>query len=321
MKIKCKMFEESSASESPKNIFAILGIFIAVFLTAAFLESVVPTVIMMPALIERLQAEGFKGKITINSEYMDRVMKLSREIMSNPKYFSIILICNIFMIISPIIYCRFAEKRSLSSMGFRKKKSAVHYLTGLFAGTFMMTADVLVSLAFGAYDIGLFAGTSVKFIIIFFIGFLIQGMAEEVMFRGYLMNTIGGKVSALSAILISAAAFSLAHAANNGVNPLVFFNIALFGVFAGLYMIAYDDIWGACAIHSTWNFFQGNFYGIQVSGTDVSNSVFTLSQKSDNTILTGGAFGIEGSISTTIILFIASAVMIIKLFRDGKILR
>jgi membrane protease YdiL (CAAX protease family) len=132
------------------------------------------------------------------------------------------------------------------------------------------------------------------------------------------MNTIGGKISAVPAILISSVAFSIAHAANNGVNFLSFFNIALFGTFAGLYMIAYDDIWGACAIHSMWNFFQGNFYGISVSGTDVADSVFILNHSSDNVILTGGDFGIEGSIFTTAVLMLAALCVIIKNFKTKK---
>ena len=318
MKISCTMFKESSESKSPDNIYAILGIFIGVFFLSAFAESVIPTMMMMPTLIERLQAEGFKGRITINSGYLNRVMELSKEIMSQPRYFSVILICNIFMILIAVIYCRYVEKRPLTSMGFRKKKSARHYLAGVFTGIFMMTADVLLSVVCGVHEIKLSAERDTVLLIVYFIGFLIQGAAEEVIFRGYLMNTIGGKVSPVPAILISSAIFSIAHAANKGFGFLAFFNIVLFGVFEGLHMILYDDIWGACAIHSMWNFFQGNFYGISVSGTDVADSVFVLTRTSDSSILTGGDFGIEGSIFTTLILLLASACLIIGISKKNQ---
>lgn len=318
MKLNCGMFEESSKSKSPKNIFAILGIFMCVFFISAFAESVIPTMMMMPKLIEKLQAEGYKGKIKINSQYIDRVTELSKEIMSNPKYFSLILICNIFMIVISVMYCKFIEKRTLSSMGFRKEKALKHYFAGIFTGIFLMSANVLLTVATGVNSIKLSSDINIGLLALYFLGFLIQGAAEEVIFRGYLMNTIGGKISAVPAILISSAAFSIAHAANNGVNFLSFFNIALFGAFAGIYMIAYDDIWGACAIHSMWNFFQGNFYGISVSGTDVADSVFILNHSSDNVILTGGDFGIEGSIFTTAVLMLAALCVIIKNFKTKK---
>ncbi len=318
MKLNCGMFEESSKSKSPKNIFAILGIFMCVFFISAFAESVIPTMMMMPKLIEKLQAEGYKGKIKINSQYIDRVTELSKEIMSNPKYFSLILICNIFMIVISVMYCKFIEKRTLSSMGFRKEKALKHYFAGIFTGIFLMSANVLLTVAVGVNSIKLSSDINIGLLALYFLGFLIQGAAEEVIFRGYLMNTIGGKISAVPAILISSAAFSIAHAANNGINFLSFFNIALFGAFAGIYMIAYDDIWGACAIHSMWNFFQGNFYGISVSGTDVADSVFILNHSSDNVILTGGDFGIEGSIFTTAVLLLAASCVIIKNFKTKK---
>ncbi|MBR6384736.1 MAG: CPBP family intramembrane metalloprotease [Ruminococcus sp.] len=319
MKIDCKMFEESSKSKAPKNIFAITALFACVFFISTFAESVIPTTIMLPRLAEKLQQAGYTGKIKFSVKYVEDTMNFSKEIMSNPKYFAAILICNIFMILISILFCKLIEKRSLKSMGFGKEKAFGHYFSGLFIGMFMMSANVFLSVGLGVNSINLSENINYGMLSIFFFGFLIQGAAEEVLFRGCFMNTIGGKISAVPAILISSVAFSLAHAANGGINLLAFFNIALFGVFAGLYMILFDDIWGACAIHSTWNFFQGNVYGISVSGTDVENSVFTLTNSKQNVILTGGSFGIEGSIFTTLILSLATALLIFILMKKGRI--
>jgi hypothetical protein len=78
-------------------------------------------------------------------------------------------------------------------------------------------------------------------------------------------------------------------------------------------MIAFDDIWGASAIHFIWNFTQGCFYGISVSGTGDTESIFRTVQVSQNSFLTGGNFGVEGSIFTTITLIIACIPVIIKI--------
>ena len=116
------------------------------------------------------------------------------------------------------------------------------------------------------------------------------------------MTTIGGSHKTWLAVLISAAAFSLAHAGNPGFGVFSAFNLALFGVFAAMYIIAFDDIWGISAIHSIWNFTQGSLWGISVSGTGGVESIFRTSAKSSISFLTGGEFGIEGSIFTTIVL-------------------
>jgi len=133
------------------------------------------------------------------------------------------------------------------------------------------------------------------------------------------MNTIGGRHNPYVAIGVSAVAFSLAHFLNPGYNILVFINLTMFGVFASLYMIAFDDIWGACAIHSVWNFLQGSFYGISVSGTGSVESIFRTTAKSSSVILTGGKFGIEGSIFTTIVLVAGISVIWLRLLKAPEV--
>ena len=132
------------------------------------------------------------------------------------------------------------------------------------------------------------------------------------------MTTVGANHSTVTAISVSAVTFGCAHLANPGVTPLALINLILFGVFAALYMIYFDDIWGVCGIHSLWNFSQGNIYGISVSGTSKSESFFRTYPKASNAALTGGKFGIEGSIFTTIVLAAAITVMLVLHDRREK---
>lgn len=118
------------------------------------------------------------------------------------------------------------------------------------------------------------------------------------------------------AVGISAGAFAFAHAFNPGFGILPCVNLVLFGVFAALYMICSGDIWGVCGIHSVWNFMQGNFYGISVSGTGDTESVFRTTQKTAYNWLSGGEFGIEGSIFTTVVLSAGIAVIFFKLRKN-----
>jgi membrane protease YdiL (CAAX protease family) len=152
-------------------------------------------------------------------------------------------------------------------------------------------------------------------IIIYFFGFFFQGMYEEVIFRGYFMTEIAAKKTIPLAIITNSVIFAVFHGMNPGVSVLAIINLVLFGVFASIFFLKSDSIWGICAIHSIWNFVQGNFYGIKVSGIDGINSVFRFESVSGKELINGGNFGLEGGLGVTIVL---TAGVIIMLLIKGK---
>ncbi len=309
-KLKCKMFEESKKSTTSNNIIITLIIFFILLLVIQLVESIIPTIMSNPEVQQRIAAEG-------NAD-MSRLMEISTEVMMQEKYLIPTLFCTVFGTLISIIYCRFVEARHLTSMGMRKKKAGIHYLQGLLIGFIMISAAALLSVLFGISEITVCKSIDWGIILLLFGGFIVQGMSEEFIFRGYLMNTLGGRHNPWIAVIVSSAAFSLAHILNPGFNLFIFFNLTLFGVFAGLYMIAFDDIWGACAIHSIWNFTQGSLYGISVSGTGENESVFRTTAISSTNLLTGGDFGIEGSIITTIVLITACVPVLMKIKKQNQ---
>ena len=309
LKLKSKMFEESKKSAASENIVVTLVIFFIMLLVIQIVESIIPTIMSNSELRERIAAEGITD--------VKIMMNIATEVLMQTKYLIPTLFCTIFGTIISIIYCRFVEARHLSSMGMRRRKAGLHYIQGLGVGFVMISATALLSALFGITEITRCKSVDIGVIGLMLGGFVIQGMSEEFIFRGYLMNTLGGRNNPSLAVIISSAAFSLAHIANPGFNLFIFFNLALFGVFAALYMIVFDDIWGACAIHSIWNFTQGSFYGISVSGTGETESIFRTVAASEAKLLTGGEFGIEGSIITTFVLIVSSILVLIKIKKQN----
>lgn len=307
---KPKMFEESKKSTASENLLVNILVFIGIFLIIIIAESVIPTILSYDEIQAEINAVG-------NAD-ISTAIEIASRVSMKPEYLIPTLLCTAFGTLISLIYCRFSEARHISSMGVRKNKIFTHYFQGILVGLTMMTAIVLISLLFGINSISLCANINFSLIGLYFLGFLVQGMSEEFIFRGFLMNTLGGKHHTLTAIGVSAAAFSLAHLTNPGFNLLTFVNLAMFGGFASLYMICFDDIWGVCAIHSIWNFTQGSLYGISVSGTGNTESVFRTAAKTDSTILSGGDFGIEGSIVTTFVLVVGIAVMLLILNKKIK---
>ena len=63
-------------------------------------------------------------------------------------------------------------------------------------------------------------------------------------------------------------------------------------------------------MHLTWNFFQGPVFGFEVSGIEAESIINQSVSGSD--LLTGGAFGFEGSLLCTF------AIVLMILYLDKK---
>lgn len=308
-------FREAEKSYTSPNIIKQLILFIIFFFASQIIEAVIMSFYTTPLVKEMLASlpPEEAASLTFKKSY-----KLTEGIVSKPEVMLMTLFLTVIATALAFFVCLCIERRKSASMGFRKRKMLPHYLTGLLTGGVMMSAVVGAMKLFGIAEIKTVPNADPGLIALFFLGYILQGMSEEVIFRGYLMNSIGSRTKTWIAVLISSVAFAAAHLGNPGVTPLAFINLVLFAVFAASYFILFDDIWGVCAIHSIWNFTQGNVYGISVSGTGKLESLLRTTAVSDSAWLTGGKFGIEGSIFTTFIFLIGEAVvvtLIIKKYR------
>lgn len=311
-----KVFGEASKAHTSKNIFIIIFSFIVVFIVILILESIIPAIVSWNPMQEELAKQDANSSM---GELFQQSMEISSKVTAKPGIMIPTLLSTVFGTLAAIFYCRCIETRPVRSMGARKKGFFANYFTGLLVGAALMSAIVLMTKLTGAGSVKLCENVNYKIIALFFLGFVVQGMSEEFIFRGYLLTSIGGAGHhTLLAIMISAVGFGLAHAANPGFGIFPFFNLVLFGVFAALYLIVSDNIWGISAVHSIWNFTQGNVYGISVSGTGDTESIMRTTAISTKDYITGGKFGIEGSIFTTIALGVGIIVLLCLLNKKSK---
>lgn len=297
--------QAKKAKFSPSMPILIIIVFV-IFYISQFVSAVplgVLSGIFSAFEFEKMGAIGENGELLISSEEMLEIMTriLSTDIMRLAALF-----LTVTTIVITVLWCRFIEKRSLSSMGFVKKNFLLQYIFGMLVGLVMFAVVFLICVATKAIDFnGFNASANFTMIALFFLAFIIQGASEEILMRGFFMISATRTSSVFTAILVSSVAFSLLHSGNSGVSVLAFINILLFGVFCSLYMIRTSNIWGVCAIHSVWNFAQGNIFGCLVSGMNLSNSLF-LSEIDANRVTTnGGEFGPEGGVAVTLVLVIA----------------
>lgn len=220
-------------------------------------------------------------------------------------------------IILSIIWCKLIEKRSLYSMGFSKKRALASYVTGLLVGLVMFSLVYLICASTGAIRFaGINPDVNVSLILLFLLGFLIQGASEEIFLRGFFMISAARNLPIGGAIAVSSIFFSLMHMSNTGFGLMPVINLALFGVLASLYMLRFNNIWGICALHSMWNFAQGNIFGCPVSGLNVGESVFISEIDEIRAMTNGGVFGPEGGIAVTLVLIVS--IMLVVFLPSNK---
>lgn len=210
-----------------------------------------------------------------------------------------------------IFWVKVIEKNALSSLGFVKRNWLKYLGWGIMFSLVQMGVIALIYQisGIGSFELNELSLEPILFILGLFPFWLLQGGTEEVATRGWLLTRIAARTNLPLAIAISSSLFGILHMGNAGVTFLSVLNIILDGVLAGLLFIYTDSIWLVVAQHGTWNYVQGNLLGFQVSGTGADASIFSFTMGSGPDWLTGGTFGAEGSIITTLVLLLSLVIV------------
>jgi membrane protease YdiL (CAAX protease family) len=209
-----------------------------------------------------------------------------------------------------LLVWRLVDRRPVRVLGLRSAGAVRRVLKGAGIAALMMSFVVFINytLVDGAtWDLNSDAGRVVLVLVVGLIGFALQGPAEEVLFRGYILENVREPWGVRPAVVASSLAFGLMHASNPAFGVLPFINLVLFGVAMALYKIYVDDnqLWGVFAIHAVWNWLQQVVFGLPNSGI-VSVPDDALFSVTPNTslpaVIWGGGFGPEGTLAATLVL-------------------
>jgi membrane protease YdiL (CAAX protease family) len=208
-----------------------------------------------------------------------------------------------FLIITSSVYVvrRWLDKRSFESLGLKLDK---HTLLDILAGigiTFVQMGFIyLAMLGLGWLTFNGFAwefdpiGVVVSNVLTFFIMFVFVGWNEELLSRGYHLQTIASGTNLFWGVIISSAVFGLLHLSNPNATWLSAAGIFFAGVFLAFGYICTRQLWLPIGLHIGWNFFEGVGFGFPVSGLDIY--ALTRITVHGPELWTGGAFGPEAGL-------------------------
>jgi len=217
----------------------------------------------------------------------------------------------IISLITVTLFRVFVDRKSLMSLGLGFEDYWVEALTGLFIGPGLLGISALLMLLSGHLEWTDIVWDGNQLFISLGLMALIA-FSEELVFRGYILGNLLDSFSPVStnrwiALGVSAILFAAFHVTNPGIHTLAFVNLFLAGLLLGINYIYTRNLWFSFLFHLSWNFFQGPLLGFRVSGLSLP-SVLQAETKGD-LFITGGDFGLEGSILNTAVSLTALLIL------------
>lgn len=223
------------------------------------------------------------------------------------------------------------ERRPNSVYGFGDSRKLPHFFAGLAWGVVCLSLLVGTLWKTGLLVIEqrlIFGGDVLRYGAIWLLGFLLVGLLEEYLTRGYLQYTLTRGLAGIyqwifktrysaelgfwTAAVIFSILFGLGHSSNPGESPIGLLAAGMAGLVFCLSLWRTGSLWWAIGFHCSWDWAQSFLYGVADSGMMVQHHLFAT-HPVGKPILSGGATGPEGSIFVLAILAIISLIIVFTL--------
>src|SRR6185437_340702 len=196
------------------------------------------------------------------------------------------------------------ERRSLVRLGFGLRNALPRLLQGLLFGVLAMGA--LVGILYLCHAIT-FGGLALHGADIWLYGaewgaaFLLVGVAEELIFHGYLQQTVARGLNFRWSAVILGVFFTVAHMGNNGESPIGLLLVFTAGLVFSYAVWRTGALWWGIGFHAAWDWMQSFTFGVADSGHP-SKDALLLSKPAGPDWLSGGSTGPEGSVLTLAVM-------------------
>jgi hypothetical protein len=227
------------------------------------------------------------------------------------------------------------ERRPNSVYGLGGQRPFARFFAGLGWGVVCLSLLILTLFKTGHLVIDsrlLFGGSVFSFGTLWLIGFLLVGLFEEYLTRGYLQYTLTRGLAGVyqwafktrhsaalgfwTAALVFSVLFGLGHGSNPGESPIGLLSAGLVGFVFCLSLWRTGSLWWAIGFHASWDWAQSYLYGVADSGLMVQHHLLAT-HPMGAPILSGGTTGPEGSIFILGVLLIIALIIIFTLPRTG----
>jgi membrane protease YdiL (CAAX protease family) len=196
---------------------------------------------------------------------------------------------------------RFIDKRSISSLGLKFDRwTALDIVAGVLITFFMMGFIYLIQWGLGWLTFDGFAWETDSLLTVLggtlgmFAVFIVVGWNEELLSRGYHLQTIASGLNLFWGVVLSSTVFGVLHLGNPNATWISAAGIFFAGLFLAYGYITTRQLWLSIGLHLGWNFFEGVVFGFPVSGLDIYRLIRITVHGPE--LWTGGPFGPEAGL-------------------------
>lgn len=150
-------------------------------------------------------------------------------------------------------------------------------------------------------------GTTILFSLFWWaVAFLLAGLVEEFLFRGYIQYTLASGIGFWPAAFLMSGLFGLGHFFNSKENAVGSVAVVMFGLLLCLLLRRTGNLWCAVGFHLGYDWGQ-MFYGVPDSGIVPYHNLLN-STLSGPQWLSGGTVGPEASVLTPLALLVVAVI-------------
>jgi membrane protease YdiL (CAAX protease family) len=204
------------------------------------------------------------------------------------------------------------ERRSLWSYGLSGTREFRNVTMGFISGIvfFSLLVELLVLDNNLAFDGWALHGAAIIGYALFWIVFdFMVGFSEEILFRGYFLQTLARGIGFWPAAICCSVAFGLAHLSNSGEDFIGIAAIILGGILFSLFLKVTGSLWWGIGFHAALAWVQDFLFGTANSGQAAPPGHLLSSHPLGDVRLSGGADGPEGSLIAVILVLVLVALI------------
>ncbi|MGA8531243.1 MAG: CPBP family intramembrane glutamic endopeptidase [Acidobacteriaceae bacterium] len=212
------------------------------------------------------------------------------------------------------------EGKPLLSYGFQGRARLVRLVSGCVCGFAALSTLVLALWKLGYVNIAglaLSGGAAWKHAALWGFFFLLTGLFEESLFRGYLQFTLTRGIGFWWGALLVATAFALTHGSNPGESPIGLESVLGASLVFSLSLWYTGSLWWAVGFHAAWDWGQSFFFGTADSGV-VAQGHLLREHPMGAPLWSGGTTGPEGSVLVFPLLAAMAVLMVVWWGRRGE---
>jgi uncharacterized protein len=201
----------------------------------------------------------------------------------------------------------FIEKRRFGAYGIPAAGAFGRlFWQGALWGLVYESIEIFAIWALHGYSFGTLAlaGASLaKFAVFWAIAFVLVGLLEEFLFRGYAQFTLATGVGFWPAAFVLSAAFGAVHLTNRGEGWVGALSVFTFGIFGCLVLRRTGNLWFMIGFHAAADYSETFLYSTPDSGLLAQGHLLNSAFHGPRW-LTGGTIGPEGSLLAFILFAI-----------------